>query len=92
LKKVVLTGFPVKVHKKKAVVRWMFHAPEDVRYFRPVDLWTKHGRQGRIKVKLIAPHPSVPGSCHCFSSLVNSMTYALLDTPALCGSLVTVVF
>ena len=51
LKKVVLTGFPVKVHKKKAVVRWMFHAPEDVRWFRPVDLWTKHGRQGRIKVR-----------------------------------------
>ena len=51
LKKVVLTGFPVKVHKKKAVVRWMFHGPEDVRWFRPVDLWTKHGRQGRIKVR-----------------------------------------
>ena len=51
LKKAVLTGFPVKVHKKKAVVRWMFHSPEDVRWFRPVDLWTKHGRQGRIKVK-----------------------------------------
>lgn len=51
LKKVVLTGFPVKVHKMKAVVRWMFHSPEDVRWFRPLDLFTKYGRRGRIKVK-----------------------------------------
>jgi len=49
LKKVVLTGFPVKVHKTKAVVRWMFHNPEDVRWFRPLDLFTKYGRRGRIK-------------------------------------------
>lgn len=51
LKKVVLTGFPVKVHKKKAVIRWMFHNPEDVRWFRPLDLFTKYGRRGRIKVR-----------------------------------------
>lgn len=57
LKKVVLSGYPVKVQKKKAVVRWMFHSPEDIRWFRPVDLWTKHGRRGQIKVQaaIIAP-------------------------------------
>lgn len=49
LKKIVLTGFPVKVHKNKAVVRWMFNCPEDVAWFRPLDLWTKYGRRGRIK-------------------------------------------
>ncbi|CAL8469855.1 g9397 [Coccomyxa elongata] len=49
IKKVVLSGYPVKVHKKKAFVRWMFFGPEDVRWFRPVELWTKHGRRGRIK-------------------------------------------
>ena len=51
LKKVVLSGYPVKVQKKKAVVRWMFHSPEDIRWFRPVDLWTKHGRRGQITVR-----------------------------------------
>ena len=49
LKKVVLSGYPVKVHKRKAVVRWMFHDPADVRWFRPVELWSKGGRRGRIK-------------------------------------------
>ena len=60
LKKVVLSGYPVKVQKKKAVVRWMFHNPEDIRWFRPVDLWTKHGRRGQIKVRAatLAPQGS----------------------------------
>lgn len=49
LKKIVLSGFPVKVHKTKAVVRFMFHNPEDIRWFRPVELWTKGGRRGRIR-------------------------------------------
>jgi pre-rRNA-processing protein TSR1 len=37
------------VHKTKAVVRFMFHTPEDVRWFRPVEVWTKAGRRGRIR-------------------------------------------
>lgn len=49
LKKIVLSGYPVRAHKSKAVVRWMFHTPEDVRWFRPVELWSKHGRRGRIR-------------------------------------------
>ncbi|CAG9465350.1 unnamed protein product [Pedinophyceae sp. YPF-701] len=49
LKKAVLTGYPVRVHKKRATVRFMFHNPEDVRWFTPVELWTRHGRRGRIK-------------------------------------------
>ncbi|GBG88337.1 hypothetical protein CBR_g46902 [Chara braunii] len=49
LKKIVLSGYPLRVHKKKAVVRFMFHNPEDVRWFRPLELWTKYGRRGRIR-------------------------------------------
>ena len=79
LKKVVLSGYPVKVHKSKAVVRWMFHSPEDIRWFRPLELWTKHGRRGRIKVGQ-APHDDGPcrlRRCMC----------ALLSVPhALCMS------
>jgi pre-rRNA-processing protein TSR1 len=49
LKKIVLSGYPVKVHKKKAVVKYMFFNPEDVKWFRPLDVFTKYGRRGRIK-------------------------------------------
>ncbi|KAJ4702261.1 pre-rRNA-processing protein TSR1-like [Melia azedarach] len=49
LKKIILTGYPQRVSKKKATVRYMFHNPEDVRWFKPVEVWTKCGRRGRIK-------------------------------------------
>ncbi|CAN6340232.1 unnamed protein product [Urochloa humidicola] len=49
LKKIVLTGYPQRVSKLKAIGRYMFHNPEDIKWFKPVELWTKHGRRGRIK-------------------------------------------
>lgn len=52
LKRVVITGTPVKVKRRKAVVRYMFHSPEDIRWFKPVELATKHGMTGHIKESL----------------------------------------
>lgn len=49
LKKIILTGYPQRVSKLKATVRYMFHNPEDVRWFKPVEVWTKYGRRGRVK-------------------------------------------
>ncbi|CAM6015441.1 unnamed protein product [Sphagnum balticum] len=49
LKKITLSGYPLRVSKRKAVVRFMFHNPEDVRWFKPLELWTKYGRRGRIR-------------------------------------------
>lgn len=49
LKKIVLSGYPLRVQKQRAVIRFMFHNPEDVRWFKPLELWTKYGRRGRIK-------------------------------------------
>lgn len=48
LKKICLSGHPVRVKKSWAVIRYMFFTPEDVRWFKPVDLWTKYGMSGRI--------------------------------------------
>ena len=48
LKKIVLTGYPVKIKKKKAIVRYMFFNPTDINYFKPIQLTTKKGLRGNI--------------------------------------------
>jgi pre-rRNA-processing protein TSR1 len=73
LKKVILTGHPIRVKKRFAVVKHLFHEPnvsrsswiaplvgktnmiflyifvlQDVRWFKPAELTTKHGLRGHI--------------------------------------------
>jgi pre-rRNA-processing protein TSR1 len=52
IKRAMLTGYPFKVHKSKAVVRFMFFQPPDVRWFKPVELTTKKGLRGHITMSL----------------------------------------
>eukprot|EP00998_Keelungia_sp_KM082_P002450 NODE_129_length_2556_cov_58.613833_g125_i0.p1 GENE.NODE_129_length_2556_cov_58.613833_g125_i0~~NODE_129_length_2556_cov_58.613833_g125_i0.p1 ORF type:complete len:834 (+),score=224.09 NODE_129_length_2556_cov_58.613833_g125_i0:376-2502(+) len=49
LKRVVITGYPYKIHKRQAVIKFMFYNADDVKYFKPVHVYTKYGHQGHIK-------------------------------------------
>jgi len=55
VKRIVLTGYPVRVHKRHATVKYMFYNPEDVKWFKPAGLYTKHGLQGNI-VESVGDH------------------------------------
>lgn len=48
LKRVILSALPFRTHKHKAVARYMFHNPNDIRWFKPLELWTKYGLRGKI--------------------------------------------
>eukprot|EP00116_Pleurobrachia_bachei_P011219 sb/3471481/ len=51
-KRAVLSGHPLKINKRTATVRYLFHNREDIAYFRPLEVRTKQGRRGHIKEAL----------------------------------------
>ncbi|EGR34439.1 ribosome biogenesis protein, putative [Ichthyophthirius multifiliis] len=52
LKRIIFTGYPYKINKRKCVVRLMFFNPLDIKYFQPVELKTKLGLRGKIQESL----------------------------------------
>jgi pre-rRNA-processing protein TSR1 len=52
VKRTVLSGHPFKVNRKSATVRFMFFNRDDINWFKPLELRTKHGRRGHIKEPL----------------------------------------
>jgi pre-rRNA-processing protein TSR1 len=51
-KRLILTGHPLKIHKKTATIRYMFFNRDDVEYFKTVELRTKFGRIGHVQEAL----------------------------------------
>ena len=52
VKTAILTGFPVKIHRKLVTVRYMLFNSEDISWFQAVPLFTKSGAHGFIKEAL----------------------------------------
>eukprot|EP01029_Cantina_marsupialis_P028652 TRINITY_DN777829_c0_g1_i1.p1 TRINITY_DN777829_c0_g1~~TRINITY_DN777829_c0_g1_i1.p1 ORF type:complete len:865 (-),score=217.34 TRINITY_DN777829_c0_g1_i1:203-2674(-) len=48
LKRIMLTGYPVRVKKRTAKVRYMFFNPIDIKFFKPAEFRTKYGLTGHI--------------------------------------------
>ncbi|OII78109.1 hypothetical protein cand_036410 [Cryptosporidium andersoni] len=49
LKRYIIIGYLFKVRKCKAIVRFMFNNPEDIKWFKSVELKTRSGIRGIIK-------------------------------------------
>lgn len=49
IKRIILTGYPAGTNKKAGIIRQMFWNPDDIRWFKPVEIWTKYGHVGHIK-------------------------------------------
>lgn len=52
VKRAIITGHPVKIHKKLVTIRYMFFNAQDILWYRAVPLFTKSGRSGYIKESL----------------------------------------
>lgn len=52
LKRSILTGYPTKVSKRLASVRFMFFNPTDIDWFKPIELYTKDGAIGHIAASI----------------------------------------
>lgn len=52
LKRIILTGYPIKIKKKTAIVRYMFFNVEDIYFYKPCEIYTKNGLIGKIKESL----------------------------------------
>ncbi|XP_019400886.1 PREDICTED: pre-rRNA-processing protein TSR1 homolog, partial [Crocodylus porosus] len=75
IKRLVLSGHPLKIFSKMAVVRYMFFKREDVLWFKPVELRTKWGRRGHIKEPL-----GTPGHMKChFAGQLKSQDTVLMN-------------
>ncbi|BFU19342.1 hypothetical protein EHI8A_034070 [Entamoeba histolytica HM-1:IMSS-B] len=52
IERVLLTGTPIKIGKRKATIRGLFTQPSDAKWFKPIELFTKQGVCGNILCSL----------------------------------------
>jgi len=75
LKKVTLAGHIYKSHKRQCIVRFMFHNEDDVKWFQPIELYTKLGFRGKI-IKSVGTHGHMKVQ---FSGIIQHHDVVCLD-------------
>ena len=53
VQRVVLTGHPIKIHKRVVTIRYMFFNREDINYFKAVSLFTKTWDESDLLKKVL---------------------------------------
>lgn len=49
LKRIILTGYPVKTKRRRAIVKYMFFDPQDIEFFKRNEIYSREGLRGKIE-------------------------------------------
>jgi hypothetical protein len=74
LKRIILTGYPLKTKRKKAIIKFMFFDPQDAEFFKRNEIYSRDGMRGKIQ-ETVGMHGLI--KCHFNGHLSSSDTVCM---------------